>query len=114
MNANHRALAPVTERRAHPRFAIQVQIELRQDNDDTPIRLQTSDLSQCGCYVELMMTLPVGTHLNATLWLNDVPVRIRALIMTSHPQYGNGIAFLKFQGDGEQLLASYLDAHHND
>ena len=114
MNVDHRALARVAERRAHPRFAIQVQIELRQDNNDTPIRLQTSDLSQGGCYVEMMITLPVGTHLNATFWLDDVPVRVRARIMTRHPQYGNGIAFLEFQGDGEQLLASYLDKHGSD
>jgi hypothetical protein len=98
------------DRRRWPRYTAQVQIELRRDDSDIPLRLQTTDLSRGGCYVQLMMTLPVGTYLNATLWLDDVAIFSRGRIVTRHPQFGNGIMFLNFQGNGEQLLARYLEA----
>ena len=98
------------DRRAHPRLALQVQVELRKQGEDVPLRLETTDLSKGGCYIQMMMTLPVGTNLNRTLWMDDSPVRVRARVVTCHPQFGNGIMFLEFQGNGKALLERYLDA----
>ncbi|MFZ1916188.1 MAG: PilZ domain-containing protein [Terriglobales bacterium] len=102
------AVSPV-ERRRFPRRSVQVQIELHQEGSDVPLRMETTDLSRGGCYVQLMMPLSVGTYVNATLWICDSAVRIRGRVVTRHPQFGNGIMFLEFQGNGEQLLARYLD-----
>lgn len=99
----------IPDRRVHPRYSVQVQIEVRPEDTDVPLRLQTTDLSRGGCYIQLMMTLPVGSYINATLWLGDSPVRIRGRVVTRHPQFGNGIMFLEFKGDGEQVLTRYLD-----
>jgi c-di-GMP-binding flagellar brake protein YcgR len=98
------------DRRAHPRITLQVQLELRKQGEDVPFRLETTDLSKGGCYIQMMMTMPVGTNVNMTLWINDSPVRVRARVVTSHPQFGNGIQFLEFQDNGKQLLERYLDA----
>ena len=101
---------PHPERRQYPRYSAQVQIELRQDDSDVPLRMQTTDLSRGGCYVQLMMTMPIATYLNITLWLDGYPVHIRGRVVTRHPQFGNGIMFLEFQGNDEQLLTRYLSA----
>jgi c-di-GMP-binding flagellar brake protein YcgR len=98
------------DRREHPRYSAQVQMELREEGSDIPLRLQTTDLSRGGCYIQLIMTLPLGTLVRATLWLDDAPVRIRGRVVTRHPQFGNGIMFLEFEGDGAKLLTRYLDA----
>jgi c-di-GMP-binding flagellar brake protein YcgR len=98
------------ERRRYPRHSVQVQIELREDGSDVPMRAKTTDLSRGGCYVELMMTLPVNTNVTATLWVSNCPVRIRGRVVTRHPQFGNGIKFLEFNDNGENVLAEYLDA----
>jgi hypothetical protein len=45
------------DRRRYPRQTVQVQIELRQDDSDIPLRLETTDLSRGGCYVQSMMPL---------------------------------------------------------
>jgi c-di-GMP-binding flagellar brake protein YcgR len=103
------AAASPVERRRFPRYSVQVQIELHQEGSDVPLRMETTDLSGGGCYIQLMMTLSVGTYVNATLWLDDSPVRVRGRVVTRHPQFGNGIMFLEFQGNGEQVLARYLD-----
>lgn len=98
------------DRRRDPRHSVQVQIELREDGSDVPIRMSTTDLSRGGCYVELMLTLPIGTHVSAKLWLSDGSVRMRGRVVTLHPQFGNGIKFLEFEDDGKKVLAQYLDA----
>jgi hypothetical protein len=98
------------DRRRYPRFTTQVQIEIHQDGSDVPMHLETTDLSRGGCYVQLMMPLSLGTRLHATLWLDGSPLRIRGLAVTRRPQFGNGIMFVDFEADGEQLLKRYLAA----
>ena len=104
--------SPVTDpdRRGHPRFTLNVQVELREEGRDIPIRTETADLSRGGCYVQLSLTLTVGTYVQGRLWLDGAAVQFRGRAVTAHPQFGNGIMFLEFEGTGEQLLASYLES----
>src|SRR5450759_2094797 len=98
------------DRRHHPRYTVQVQIEIRQEGSDFPLRLETTDISRGGCYIQLMIPLSVGIRVQAILWLDGYPIVIRGLVVTRHPQFGNGIMFLEFEGQAEQLLHRYLDA----
>jgi len=102
-------LAP-PERRRYPRYTVHVQIELRQEGNEVPMRLETTDLCRNGCYVQLLIPLSVGIKVQATLWLDGYPVVIRGRIITRHPQFGNGIMFLEFEANAEQKLTRYLDA----
>ena len=101
---------PQPERRRYPRYTVHVQVELRQEGSEVPLRLETTDLSRNGCYVQLLMPLPVGLKVQATLWLDGYPVVIRGNVVTRHPQFGNGIMFLEFEADAEPQLGRYLDA----
>ena len=98
------------DRRHNPRYSVRVQIELKQEGTDIPLRMETTDLSRGGCYVELILTLPLATYVRATLWLGNQPIHIRGRVVTRHPQFGNGIMFLTFEANGEELLSRYLDA----
>ena len=98
------------DRRLHPRHALQIQIELRDEGADGPMRLETTDLSRGGCYVQLLMPLLVGTRVRGTLWLDGHSLVIHGRVVTRHPQFGNGIKFVEFEGQSEQLLKRYLDA----
>jgi hypothetical protein len=99
-----------SEQRHDPRYTVQAQIELREEGSDVPLRMNTTDLSRGGCYVELMMTLPIGTNLTGTLWLSGRSVRIKGRVVTRHPQFGNGIKFLELEDHGDIVLAQYLEA----
>jgi hypothetical protein len=101
------ALTP--ERRRYPRHRVQVQLELHQEGSDVPIRLVTTDLSRNGCYVESNMTLSVGTKIEARLWLGGTGITVHGRIVTAHPQFGNGIMFLDYDGDSEQRLREFLN-----
>ena len=100
------------DRRRHSRYAVQIPIDLHQENPAVSLRLETTDLSRGGCYVHLIKALPLASYVEATLWLDNCPVRIRARVVTRHPEFGNGIMFLEFRDHGgEQLLIRYLDAN---
>ena len=101
--------APKIDRRASPRHTVSVQIEIRVEGDDVPMRLETTDLSRGGCYVQIMIPLSVGLRVQAKLWLDGTPIVIRGLGVTRHPQFGNGIVFVDFEGDAEPTLNRYLD-----
>jgi hypothetical protein len=97
------------DRRRHPRFSTQVQIEIHQEDNDVPMRLETTDLSRGGCYVQLLIPLSVGTRVHLTLWLDGYPAVIHGLVVTRHPQYGNGVMFIDFEGDADPFLKRYLE-----
>lgn len=101
-------VASTRDRRQHARYTLQVPMELYQEESDVPMRLETTDLSLGGCYIQTMMPLTVGTRLHATLWLNGNSVVVRGLVVTRHPQFGNGIMFVEFENDGEARLRKYL------
>jgi hypothetical protein len=99
------------DRRHHPRYTVQ------GPNRNPPGRqrrnrcaLETTDLSRGGCYIQLIATLSLGARLQATLWLDGYPIVIQGRVVTRHPQFGNGIMFLEFEAEGDQLLKRYLEA----
>ncbi len=98
------------DRRMNPRYTVQIPIDLRKEDVTGSVRLQTTDLSRGGCYVHLAKTLVLGTYVQATLWLDSCPVCIRGRVVTCHPQFGNGIMFLDFRDNAEELLKRYLEA----
>lgn len=97
------------DRRRHPRYTAQIQIEILLDGAAVPVRTETTDLSRGGCYVQLVSPLPVGIRLHATLWLDGYPIFLRGLVITRHPQFGNGIMFVDFEGQGDAMLKRYLE-----
>jgi hypothetical protein len=108
-NADLSTVIPDPDLRQHPRYSVHVRIEIHQDASPD-LQLETTDLSRGGCYIQLAVPLSVGIRLHATLWLAECPVAIRGLIVTRHPEFGNGIMFVGFEGEGETLLGQYLAA----
>jgi hypothetical protein len=100
----------IRERRLSPRYTVNVPIELHEEGSRIPLRVKTTDLSRGGCYIKLTVPLSVGGRVRAQLWLDGQPISIRGRVITRHPDFGNGIMFLEFEGEGEKLLRQYLAA----
>jgi c-di-GMP-binding flagellar brake protein YcgR len=98
------------ERREHSRVNACVQIELRQDGSPAVIRTKTSDISPGGCYVEMMFTLETGSKLHLVLWINGEKLRCKGVVMTRHPQFGNGIQFLDMSVEDRHRLRNLLQS----
>ncbi|MGA2337488.1 MAG: PilZ domain-containing protein [Terriglobales bacterium] len=103
------AIAPSNMRR-WPRHKISVPLELRADHAKAPIRMNASDVSGNGCYVESMMPFPLGTVLRIEFWLDSERIGITGEVRTSDPGVGNGIEFTGMPEGTKQRVQAYLDA----
>jgi hypothetical protein len=103
------ALISPSNRRRYPRHKISFPIELRDERVKTPMRINATDVSGNGCYVETILPLPVGTVLRVDFYLQSEHVNISAVVRTCDPGVGNGIEFTGLPVDGKQHLQQYLD-----
>jgi c-di-GMP-binding flagellar brake protein YcgR len=101
------------DRRAYPRTKVCVPTELHFPKEETPMREQTSDLSLGGCYVKTLVSIPVGTKLAVSLWLGEDKVTISAMVVTCHPQVGNGIQFLSMLPPDRDRVRSFLESRRD-
>jgi hypothetical protein len=96
-------------RRRWPRHKISFPIELKDERFKTPMRINATDVSGNGCYVESIMPLPVGTVLSVDFYLQDEHIKITAIVRTCDPGVGNGIEFTGMPLPGKEHLQAYLD-----
>lgn len=99
---------PHAERRKYPRVKAAIPIEFKPEGAAVASRAETSDLSLSGCYVEMSFTLPVGTKLELVLWVGDQRLPTKGIVVTHHPQFGNGIEFLDISQEDQGKLGHFL------
>ncbi len=75
-----------------------------------PMPTSTDELSLCGCYIETMFTMDIGTNLNLVFSLEGGPVSAKGIVATKYPQVGNGIDFTEMDPEDRlKLSESILD-----
>lgn len=74
----------------------------------TQVRTATDEISLCGCYIETMFTLDIGTKVELLLSLNQETVIAEAVVATKTPQVGNGIDFVEMDADNRLKLSEYI------
>lgn len=100
--------APQKDRRKYPRIKAAIPIEFKAEGVAVASHAETADLSLSGCYVEMSFTLAVGTKLDLVLWVEDERLATRAIVVTHHPQFGNGIEFVDMPQEDQGKLAHFL------
>jgi c-di-GMP-binding flagellar brake protein YcgR len=101
---------PQKDRRRYPRAKIAIPMEFKPEGATVASRAETADLSLVGCYVEMSFTLPVGSKLELALWVEDERITTQAIVVTHHPQFGNGIEFLNLSQEDRAKLERFLKA----
>ncbi len=81
---------------------------------DTPIRAETADVSAGGCYIEMALTLEIGTPLNLVLWLGHKKLVLNGKIVTRHNHFGNGIEFGDMSTESRNRLLNFLESEDQD
>src|ERR1022692_3052197 len=106
------ATVPVLDsnRRRYHRHKISLPLELRDERVNAPLRINATDVSANGCYVESMMPVPLGTALRVDFWLDSEHVKITAVVRTCDPGVGNGIEFTGMPADTKERMQTYLEA----
>src|SRR5271156_3120707 len=59
-----------SNRRRWQRHKISLPLEIRDERINAPLRINATDVSGNGCYIETMQPLPVGTVLRVDFWLD--------------------------------------------
>jgi hypothetical protein len=96
-------------RRRFARHKISFPLELHDERMSTPLRVNATDISGSGCYVETIMPLPVGTSLRVDLWVDREHVKTSALVRTRDPGVGMGIEFVGMNESTKQRFQAQLD-----
>jgi c-di-GMP-binding flagellar brake protein YcgR len=99
---------PEKDRRKYPRAKVGIAFEFKPEGAAVASHGQTADLSLSGCYVEMSFTLPVGRKLDIVLWVEDERLAMTAIVVTHHPQFGNGIEFRNMSAEDQTKLAYFL------
>ena len=102
-------IADSNRRRWH-RHKITLPLEIRDERVNAPLRINATDVSGNGCYVESMQPLPLGTVLRVDFWLDTEHIKITAMVRTCDPGVGNGIEFTGMPTDTKQRMQAYLEA----
>ena len=97
------------ERRLHQRYSVEIPVILQPEDSPAPISSHITTLSLSGCSLKLTDQFHVGQRLRIELSLPGRNVVTIGRVITRHPQFGNGIMFLKFGEDGEQQLRKFLE-----
>ncbi len=100
---------PANRRRFY-RHKVVLPLELRDERVNAPLRINATDVSGNGCYVESMMPLPLGTVLRVDFWLDSEHINISAVVRTCDPGVGNGIEFTGMTSGIKERMQAYLDS----
>lgn len=96
-------------RRKFARHRISFPLEMRDERVNTPMRVNATDISGNGCYVETVMPLPVGTSLRVDLWIDQERLSPTAVVRTRDPGVGMGIEFTGLPDDSKQRFQAHLE-----
>lgn len=76
---------------------------------NTPLRVNATDISGNGCYVETVMPLAVATALRVDFWIGEEHVSPSAVVRTRDPGVGMGIEFTGMTEDMKKRFQAHLD-----
>jgi len=82
---------------------------VRDERVNTPMRVNATDVSGSGCYVETILPLAIGITLRVDFWIDSDHVSTTAVVRTSDPGVGMGVEFLGLPPDKQARLQTHLE-----
>jgi hypothetical protein len=108
MRANDPAITP-DNRRQFQRHKISFPLEFRDERVNTPMRVNATDISGNGCYVETVMPLTVSTSLRVEFWIDQERTSTTATVRTRDPGVGMGVEFTGLPDESKKRFQAHLD-----
>lgn len=109
MKVEERTVITPDNRRRFVRHKISFPVELRDERVNTPLRVNATDISGNGCYVETVMPLPIATALRVDFWMDEERLSPSAVVRTRDPGVGMGIEFTGLPDETKKRFQAYLD-----
>jgi hypothetical protein len=96
------------ERRSVPRFSLIASAEIIEPASGVHISGRISEISQKGCYLDVLNVLPVGTRLRLNISRDQGAFSTEAKIIYVQEGMGMGILFLNVAPDQLKVLDTWL------
>ncbi|HJT69136.1 MAG TPA: PilZ domain-containing protein [Terriglobales bacterium] len=96
------------ERRRYPRVKAEIPVELSLLGSSAPMRTAIHEISLCGCYIESMFTMDVGTKVQLAFSLGETTGSASGIVVTKYPQVGNGIDFISMSPEDRLKLHDFI------
>ena len=96
------------ENRRSPRVAFVAAAEVTEIETEVRLRARTSDLSQHGCYLDMIHPLPVGTDVKVEIAQGDQTFDALAGVVYSQTPLGMGVEFREVAADRRLLLEQWI------
>lgn len=94
--------------RRSPRIPFVASAEIICLDTETRLPARTGDLSQHGCYIDMVHPLPLGTNLRVQIVHEQRTFAALAGVVYSHPPLGMGLAFSQIESGQEAILETWL------
>lgn len=107
VNAPPPTQSEADNRRGQTRYACRLGAEVYRSGTSVPNHCCLTDLSSGGCYVEVNLPFAVGSSVEIVVRAQELKLRLRGSVQTSHPGYGMGVAF-ELKAKDEQASARKL------
>jgi len=107
-NLFHRNPTP-TNRRTQARYACRLGAEVYRTGTSVPHYCCLTDLSSGGCYLEVNLPFATGSSVEIVVRTQDMKLRMRGSVQTSHAGYGMGVAFELKAKDEQASVKKLID-----
>jgi hypothetical protein len=93
--------------RQYKRLKCSNAVELRPFGQP-PVWSKVGDISEGGCFVEMMIPLQPGTRMKISLWLKDNKVTAEGVVVHSRAAFGVGVRFTEMSRHDSEQLRDFL------
>jgi hypothetical protein len=97
-----------SEHRHAPRYQFIAEAEVTEISSNTNLTAKTSDLSLCGCFLDMLNPLPNGVDVRVRISHKGVTFTILGRVVFVLPNMGMGVEFRRIEDDQLTILREWI------
>jgi hypothetical protein len=97
-----------SERRVWPRYMFIATADIIEPRTNTRISGRVSEISERGCYVDILNTLPRGTAIRVRITTDEGSFECGGTVIYVQDQVGMGVGFVEPPKEQKEVLDSWL------
>jgi hypothetical protein len=102
--------AQAKEHRQHQRVTCKLGTELYMQGSEAPVRVDVTDISVGGCFVEMPTLSTDVDRLKIIVWANDIKLAIQGAVVSRSPSFGISIKFTEMTEEVRQQLQRFIQS----
>jgi hypothetical protein len=99
------------ERRQHRRISCRLGAELYVQGAETVVRVQVTNISMGGCFLEMPTLAPEKARAKIVIWSNDSKLIVQGIVVSRRPGFGVSIKFTEMTEEVRAQLHHFVQAH---